>query len=102
MVEEVDMPQWLVKGVRNLEGKKVVSVEGGVGTSREISWGKKLISDLMKGGRDMIYLPSPELQHTVERLLNRHASCLAQRNIDCLRISKVGYVIQKHGGGGSE
>ena len=37
VVEKVDVPQWLVKVVRNLEGKKVVSVEGGVGTSRETS-----------------------------------------------------------------
>ena len=61
VVEKVDVPQWLVKVVRNLEGKKVVSVEGGVGTSREISFffreKKKKISDLTKGGRVMIYLP---------------------------------------------
>ena len=40
MVEKVDVPQWLVKVVRNLEGKKVVSVEVWftVGTSCEISF----------------------------------------------------------------
>ena len=103
MVEKVNVLQWLVKVVRNQEGKKVVSVEGGVGTSRETSFflrKKKMISDLTRGeGHD---LPSQFGITAYSPEITQHVSCLAQRNIDSLRIGRVGYVIKKHGKSGSE
>ena len=64
-------------------------VGGGVGTSREISFfsfsrKNKLISDLTKGGRDMIYLPSSELQHKVQRLFNTSPAWLRGTSIVCV------------------
>ena len=99
------VPQWLVKVVRNLEGKKVALVEGGVGTSREIScfvvFTKKNWLVTWRGweGYD---LPSQFGTTTYSPEITQHVPCLAQRNIDSLRIGKVGYVIKKHGKSGSE